>query len=80
MTAPEAIVADIRGRGNAALTEWAVRLDGGSSEVVVPEQGSDSVCQLDEVERLAPEHLVLLGEKAEALAAGEGMTAKAVRR
>jgi histidinol dehydrogenase len=80
MTAPEAIVADIRERGNAALTEWAVRLDGGSSEVVVPAQGSDSVCQLDEVERLAPEHLVLLGEEAEALAAGEGMTAEAVRR
>jgi histidinol dehydrogenase len=80
MTAPEAIVADIRERGNAALTEWAVRLDGGSSEVVVPEQRSDSVCQLDEVERLAPEHLVLLGEEAEALAAGEGMTAEAVRR
>ena len=80
MTAPEAIVADIRERGNAALTEWATRLDGGSSEVVVPEQGSDSVCRLDEVERLAPEHLVLLGEEAEALAAGEGMTAEAVRR
>jgi hypothetical protein len=28
MTAPEAIVADIRERGDAALAEWAVRLDG----------------------------------------------------
>jgi histidinol dehydrogenase len=28
MTAPEAIVADVRERGEEALTEWAVRLDG----------------------------------------------------
>jgi histidinol dehydrogenase len=28
MTTPEGIVADIRERGNEALTEWAVRLDG----------------------------------------------------
>ena len=28
MRAPEAIVADVRERGDAALTEWAVRLDG----------------------------------------------------
>jgi histidinol dehydrogenase len=79
MTAPEAIVADIRERGNAALTKWAARLDGDSSEVVVPEQGSDSECRLDEVEWLAPEHLVLLGKEAESLAAGEGMAAEAVR-